>query len=44
MSEDEAEGKPLLEEEAYILVFADYFEGVKSKVGKEKEVWISSFL
>ena len=44
MSEDEAEEKPLLEEEVDMLVFADCFEGVESKVGEEKEVWVLSFL
>ena len=44
MSEDEAEEEPLLEEEVDMLVFADCFEGVESKVGEEKEVWVSSFL
>ena len=44
VSEDEAEEKPLLEEEVDMLVFADCFKGVESKVGKEKEVWVSSFL
>ena len=43
MSEDEVE-KLLLEEEVDMLVFADCFEGVESKVGEEEEVWISSFL
>ena len=41
MSEDEAEEEPLLEEED-MLVFADCFKGVESKVGEEKEVWISA--
>ena len=27
-----------------MLVFADYFEGVESKVGEEEEVWVLSFL
>ena len=36
--------KLLLEEEVDMLVFADCFKGVKSKVGKEEEVWVSSFL
>ena len=43
MSEDEAEEEPLLEEEVDMLVFADCFEGVESKVGEEKEVWVLSF-
>ena len=43
MSEDEAEEEPLLEEED-MLVFADCFKGVESKVGEEKEVWVLSFL
>ena len=42
MSEDEVEEKPLLEVD--MLVFANCFEGVESKVGKEKEIWVSSFL
>ena len=44
VSEDEAEEELLLEEELDMLIFADCFEGVESKVGEEKEVWISSFL
>ena len=44
MSEDEVEEEPLLEEEVDMLVFADCFEGVESKVGKEEEVWVLSFL
>ena len=44
VSEDEAEEKLLLEDEVDMLVFADCFEGVESGVGKEEEVWISSFL
>ena len=44
VSEDEVEEEPLLEEEVDMLVFADCSEGVESKVGKEEEVWVSSFL
>ena len=34
----------MLEEKVDMLIFANCFEGVKSKVGEEKEVWVSSFL
>ena len=44
MSEDEAEEELWLLEELDMLIFADCFEGVESKVGEEKEVWISSFV
>ena len=42
--EDEVEGKLLLEDEVDMSIFADCFGGVESKVGKEEEVWIASFL
>ena len=44
VSEDEVEEKLLLEDEVDMLIFADCLEGIESKVGKEEEVWVASFL
>ena len=44
VSEDEVEEKLLLEDDVDMSIFANCLEGVKSKVGKEEEVWVGSFL
>ena len=44
VSEDEVEGKLLLEDEVDMSIFADCFERVEYEVGKEEEVWVASFL